>query len=151
MQISLLGVRLADRMDCMKRRWPRWALQRTNSCRSFALSWASGPQDFVRSEDGTIITPLLLAFLNTYSCYQSDNSYSTLSFEKLILNENSSKFEHLNQHKWSEPNTHMIWWRKEEERREKYLGLEWRSKWSPMSTATISSCETKSSNGEKVG
>ena len=56
-----------------------------------------------------------------YLCYQSDNSYmivdcSTLSFEKLILNENSSKFEHFNQHKWSEPNTHMIWWRKKEKK-----------------------------------
>ena len=59
----------------------------------------------------------LLAFLKTYLCYQSDNSYSIVSFEKLILNENSSKFEHLNQHKWSEPNTPMIWWRKKEKRK----------------------------------
>ena len=36
---------------------------------------------------------ILLAFLKNYLCYlpyQSDNSYSILSFEKLILNENSS-------------------------------------------------------------
>ena len=62
---------------------------------------------------------ILLAFLKNYLCYlpyQSDNSYSILSFEKLILNENSSKFEHLNQHKWSEPNTHMIWWRKKKKK-----------------------------------